>query len=94
MIRLLRRITEKVRPQKLLRMLANFLRIPANFSQSLRLFNNPFAEFIVNPLRMLRITTNVLRSLQMLIIIMVAYYNNYINNILVMVIISLLVNRV
>ena len=94
MIRLLRRITEKVRPQKLLRMLANFLRIPANFLQSLRLFNNPFAELIVNPLRMLRITTNVLRSLQMLIIIMVAYYNNYINNILVMVIICLLVNRV
>ena len=36
MIRLPRRITEKVRPFKWLRMLLNFLRIPANFLRSLR----------------------------------------------------------
>ena len=36
MIRLPRRITEKVRPFKWLRMLPNFLRIPANFIRSLR----------------------------------------------------------
>ena len=36
MIRLPRRITEKVRPFKWLRMLPNFLRIPANFLRSLR----------------------------------------------------------
>ena len=39
-------------------MLANFLRIFANFLRSLRLLNNQFAEFLVNPLRMLRILTN------------------------------------
>ena len=52
MIRLPRRITEKVRPFKWLRILANFLRIPANFLRRLRLPNNQFAEFLVNPLRM------------------------------------------
>ena len=36
MIRLPRRMTEKVRPFKWLRMLPNFLRIPANFLRSLR----------------------------------------------------------
>ena len=36
MIRLPRRITEKVRPFEWLRMLPNFLRIPANFLRSLR----------------------------------------------------------
>ena len=56
--RLPRRITEKVRSFKWLRLLANFLR-------NLRLLNKQFAEFIVNPLRMLRILTNALRSQQM-----------------------------
>ena len=45
----------KARPYKWLRMLANFLRIPANFLRSLRLLNNQCGEFLVNPLRMLRI---------------------------------------
>ena len=62
MIRLPRRITEKVRRYKWLRMLANFLRIPANFLRSLRLLNNQFAEFLVNPFRMLRILTNALAN--------------------------------
>ena len=43
-------------------MLANFLRILANFLRGLRLLNNQFAEFLVNPLRMLRILTNALAN--------------------------------
>ena len=54
-------LLKQMRPYKCLRMLANFLRILANFIRSLRLLNNQFAEFLVNPLRMLRIlTANVL----------------------------------
>ena len=49
-----------MRPYKWLRMLANFLRIHANFLRSLRLLNNQFAEFLVNPLRLLKIPTNAL----------------------------------
>ena len=61
MIRLPRIITKKVRPFKWLRMLPNFY-------ESLRLSYEAYdqsAEFHVNPLRMLRLLTNVLRSLQM-----------------------------
>ena len=43
-------------------MFANFLRIPANFLPSLRLLNNQFAEFLVNPWQMLRILTNALAN--------------------------------
>ena len=46
---------------KWLRVLANFLRILANFLRSLDLYIQ-FAEFLVNPLRMLRILTNVLAN--------------------------------
>ena len=34
----------------------------ANFLRSLRLLENQFAEFLVNPLRMLRILTNALAN--------------------------------
>ena len=44
-------------------MLANFLRILANLLRSLRLLNNQFAEFLVNPLRLLRIHTNALANI-------------------------------
>ena len=58
MIRLRRRITEKVRPFKCFRISDESLRISYEaYDQS--------AEFRVNPLRMLRLLTNVLRSLQM-----------------------------
>ena len=40
-----------------------FLRILADFLLSLRLLNNQFAEFLVNPMRMLRIHTNALANL-------------------------------
>ena len=43
-------------------MLANFLRIPANFLRSLRLLNNQCGEFLANPLRMLRILPNALAN--------------------------------
>ena len=36
--------------------------MPANFLRSLRLLNNQFAEFLVNPLRMLRILTNAIAN--------------------------------
>ena len=39
---------------------ANFFQIFANFLLSLRLLNNKLAEFLVNPLRVLRILTNAL----------------------------------
>ena len=48
-------LLKQVRPYKWLRLLANFL-------QSLRLLNNQFAEFLVNPLLMLRILTNSLAN--------------------------------
>ena len=51
-----------MRPYTWLRMFANFLRILANFLPSLRLLNNQFAEFLVNPWRMLRILTNALAN--------------------------------
>ena len=57
MIRLPRRITEKVRPFKWLRMLPNFLQIPANFLRSLLLVGRISCESFAN--------TNVFRSLQM-----------------------------
>ena len=38
-----------------LQMVTNFLRIPANLLRSLRLLNNQCGEFLVNPLRMLRL---------------------------------------
>ena len=44
---------ESVRHYKWLRMIANCLRILANFLRSLRLLNNQFVEFCVNHLRML-----------------------------------------
>ena len=51
-----------VRPYKWVRMFANFLRILSNFLRSLQLLNNQFAEFLVNPLRLLRIPTNALAT--------------------------------
>ena len=64
MIRLARRITEtsEALGYTWLRMFAIFLRILANFLPSLRLLNNQFAEFLVNPWRMLRIFTNALAN--------------------------------
>ena len=67
MIRLPRRITEKVRPFKWLRMLPNFLRIPANFLRSLRsdcrISCESFAN-VKNTYVYVTITTNVLPSIR------------------------------
>ena len=54
MIRFSRRLTSEALQMvtKWLRMPENFLRMLANFLRSLRLLNNQFAEFVVNPLRM------------------------------------------
>ena len=61
MILLARGITETSEAlQMVTYMLANCLRILANFLRSLRLFNNQFTEFSMNPLRMLSILTNAL----------------------------------
>ena len=69
MIRLLRRITEKVRPFKWLLMLPNFLRIPANF---LRISCESFAN-VKTTYECLTITTNALPSIR---IYCDAYENN------------------
>ena len=62
-IRLPRRITEKVRPFKWSRILPNFLRIPANFLQNLRsvcrISSESFAN-VKNTSECLTITTNAL----------------------------------
>ena len=67
MIRLPRRITEKVRPYKWLRILPNFLRIPANFLRSLRsvcrISCESFAN-VKNTYECLTITTNALPSIR------------------------------
>ena len=66
MIRLPRRITEKVRPFKWLRMLPNFLRIPANFLRSLRSVCRISCESFANvktTYECLTITTNALPSI-------------------------------
>ena len=63
MIRLPRRITENVRPFKWLRMLPNFLRIPATFLRSLRSVCRISCESFANVKTTI---TNVLRSLQVL----------------------------
>ena len=76
MIRLPRRITEKVRPFKWLRMLPNFLRIPANFLRSLRSVCRISCESFVNvktTYECLTITTNALPSIR---IYCDAYENN------------------
>ena len=76
MIRLPRRSTEKVRPLKLLRMLPNFLRIPANFLRSLRLVCRISCESFANvktTYECLTITTNALPSIR---IYCDAYENN------------------
>ena len=63
MILLARGITETSEAlQMVTYMLANCLRILANFLRSLRLFNNQFTEFSMNPLRMLSILTNALAT--------------------------------
>ena len=74
MIRLPRRITEKVRPFKWLRMLpnffripANFLRIPANFLRSVRSVCRIACEYFANvntTYEYLTITTNALPSIK------------------------------
>ena len=67
MIRLPRIITEKVRPFKWLRMLPNFLRIPANFLRSLRsvcrISCESFAN-VKNTYDCVTITTNALPSIR------------------------------
>ena len=67
MIRLHRRIIENVRPFKWLRMLPNFLRIPANFLRSLRsvcrISCESFAN-VKNTYECLTITTNALPSIR------------------------------
>ena len=67
MIRLPRRITEKVRPFKWLRMLPNFLRIPANFLRRLRsvcrISCESFAN-VKNTYECLTITANALPSIR------------------------------
>ena len=76
MIRLPRRITEKVRPFKWLRMLPNFLRIPANFLRSLRSVCRISCESFANVKTIyecLTITTNALPSMR---IYCDAYDNN------------------
>ena len=76
MIRLPRRMTEEVRPFKWLRMLPNFLRIPANFLRSLRSVCRISGESFANvktTYECLTITTNALPSL---IIYCDAYENN------------------
>ena len=74
MIRLPRRITEKVRPFKWLRILPNFLRIPANFLRSLvcRISCESFA-IVKTSYECLTITTNALPSIR---IYRDAYENN------------------
>ena len=76
LIRLPRRITEKVRPFKWLRMLPNFLRIPANVLRSLRsvcrISCEPFAN-VKTTYECLTITTNALSSIK---IYCDAYENN------------------
>ena len=65
MIRLPRRITEKVRPFKWLRMLPNFLRIPANFLRSLQSVCRISCESFANvktTYECLTITTHALPS--------------------------------
>ena len=76
MIRLPRRITEKVRPFKWLRMLPNFLRNPANFLRSLRSVCRISGESFANvktTYECLTITTNALPSIR---IYCDAYENN------------------
>ena len=76
MIRLPRRITEKVRPFKWLRMLPNFLRIPANFLRSLRSVYRISGESFANvktTYECLTITTNAWPSIR---IYCDAYENN------------------
>ena len=76
MIRLPRRITEKVRPFKWLRMLPNFLRIPANFLRSLRSICRISCESFANvktTYECLTITTNALPSIRI-------YCDTYENN--------------
>ena len=76
MIRLPRRITEKVRTFKWLRMLPNFLRIPANFLRSLlsvcRFSGESFAN-VKTTYECITITTNALPSIR---IYCDAYENN------------------
>ena len=70
MIRLPRRITEKRRPFKWLRMLPNFLRIPANFLRSLRSVCRISCESFANvktTYECLTITTNALPSIYIII---------------------------
>ena len=70
MIRFPRRITEIVRPFKWLRMLPNFLRIPANFLRSLRsvcrISGESFAN-VTTTYECLTITTNALPSIYIII---------------------------
>ena len=76
MIRLPRRITEKVRPFKWLRMLPNFLRIHANFLRSLRSACRISCESFANvntTYECLTVTTNALPSIR---IYCDAYENN------------------
>ena len=76
MIRLPRKITEKVRPFKWLRMLPNFLRIPANFLRSLRSVCRISCESFANvktTYECLTITTNALPSIRI-------YCDAYANN--------------
>ena len=76
MIRLPRRITEKVRPFKWLQMHPNFLRIPANFLRSLRSVCRIPRESFANvktTYECLTITTNALPSIR---IYCDAYENN------------------
>ena len=76
MIRLPRRLTEKVRPFEWLRMLPNFLRIPANFLRSLRSVCRISCESFANvktTYECLTITTNALPSIR---IYCDAYENN------------------
>ena len=76
MIRLPRRITEQVRAFKWLRMLPNFLRIPANLLRSLRSVCRISGESFANvktTYECLTITTNALSSIR---IYCDAYENN------------------
>ena len=76
MTRLPRRITEKVRPFKWLRMLPNFLGIPANFLRSIRSVCRISCESFANvktTYECLTITTNALPSIR---IYCDAYENN------------------
>ena len=86
MIRLPRRITEKVRPFKWLRMLPNVLQIPANFLRSLRSVCRISCESFANvktTYECLTITTNALSSIR---IYCDAYENNNNNNIIIIII--------